>query len=635
MIGGLAGAPAVRAVGLALLHFVWQGALLALALWVALALIGRGAARLRYLVSCSALAVAAILPLVTAAELWPDSPPPLPPGGADLAPAPLPWHAYATLALVALWLTGAAFQLARIGVGLARIRWLLSTCTPLRDEVAGRARAIAAKMGLSRLPRLLETDHADVPMAVGWLRPAVLVPLSAITALPPAQIDALLAHELAHVRRHDFLVNLVQEVVCAVLFFHPAVHFIARRVREAREHVADDEAAALVPPSTLAHALFALESRRAHLPELSLGSTGGDLVTRIRRLLEAPPRARSDRRTALPALAAAGALLAASLVGLGSCAGTGETAPPVLGAQAVTQVHIRWLPPVLSPYTDLFEGAARAHGVDADVLAIVALLESSGDPDARSPAGALGLMQIMPATGARIAEERGIAGFAPERLSDPSLNVDFGAWYFARQATTFAKDRDGMAQVALASAAYNAGPKALRAHLESGQPLPEETRSYQSMVVAMYEERGLERSPTFDAWRARVRSRAAEKARSPVPDARVSHTFGAAGAAGAHTGVDLAAKPGTAIVAPLDGTVVSTERDEQRGLVVVVRHRSGLETRYHHLDGVTVKAGDRVAQGDSIGTVGSTGVVTGPHVHFEVRDLGDPVDPAPYLSPAR
>src|SRR5690606_5042115 len=115
------------------------------------------------------------------------------------------------------------------------------TCTPLRDEVASRARAIAAKMGLTRLPRLLETDHADVPMAVGWLRPAVLVPLSAITALPPAQIDALLAHELAHVHRHDFLVNLVQEVVCAVLFFHPAVHFIARRVREAREHVADDE----------------------------------------------------------------------------------------------------------------------------------------------------------------------------------------------------------------------------------------------------------------------------------------------------------------------------------------------------------------------------------------------------------
>lgn len=629
MIGWLAASPFVRVLALALLHFVWQGALLALALWVLLRALGRSAAGPRYFVSCLALAAAAALPVITAAALWPGAALSAPPAGPDIPPAPLPWHAYAPLALVAVWLACAVVRLARIGVGLHRIRRLLARCAPLRDEVAERALRVARRMGIHRPPRLLETAHVDVPMAVGWIRPAVLIPVSAITALPPAQLDALVAHELAHVRRHDFLVNVLSEVVLAVLFFHPAVHFIARSIRDAREHAADDEAAACVAPGTLAKALFALESHRTLPPELSVGSTGGDLMVRIQRLIKTGPPAR--RRAALPAVAAAGALFALAVAGLGSCGGAGESTAPITGAQAATAVHIRWLPPALSPYKALFEGAAQKHGVDADVLAIVTLLESAGDPDAQSPSGALGLMQIMPKTGALIAEERGVAGFAPERLRDPSLNVDFGAWYFARQAALFAQDEGGAAQVALASAAYNAGPRAVQAHLESGQPLPEETQKYRELVVGMYEERGLDRSATFDGWRGRVQARAASKAVSPVPDARVTASFGGPDA---HRGVDLAAKTGTPIQAPLDGSVVSTERDEKNGLVVVVRHRGGIETRYHHLDSVSVKQGDRVTRGDALGTVGTTGVVTGPHVHFEVRDLGTPIDPAPYLSKA-
>jgi murein DD-endopeptidase MepM/ murein hydrolase activator NlpD len=225
-----------------------------------------------------------------------------------------------------------------------------------------------------------------------------------------------------------------------------------------------------------------------------------------------------------------------------------------------------------------------------------------------------------------------VAGFAPERLREPSLNVDFGAYYFAQQASTLAAGEEGAAQVALASAAYNAGPKAVRAHLDSGQPLPEETQKYRELVVGMYQERSMDRSATFDGWRGRVQARAASKAVAPVTEARVTAAFGGPGA---HDGVDLAAKAGTPVLSPLDGTVVSTEQDERRGKVVVVRHRSGIETRYHHLDGVAVKPGDRVAQGDALGTVGSTGVVTGPHVHFEVRDLGTVVDPGPYVAKSR
>lgn len=631
MIAWLAAAPPVRALALALLHFVWQGALLGVGLWGALGLAGRRAARLRYALSCGALAAAAAMPVITAIEVWPDSPPPLPlPAGEQgTSAAPLPWHAYAALVVVALWLAGAALRLARIGLGLHRIRRLLARCSPLRDEVAARARSLAASMGLSRPPRLLESGDIDVPMAVGWLRPAVLVPLSAITALPPAQLDALLAHEIAHVKRHDFLVNLLQEVVCAALFYHPAVHFIARSIREAREHAADDEAAERVPPGTLARALCSLESIRSPLPELTVGSSGGDLMNRIQRLLKSGSTA--ERRGALPALAVTGALLAAAAVGLGSCAGASETGAPITGAQAASEVHIRWLPPALAPYRALFEEAAQRHHVDADVIAIVALLESAGDPDAESPAGAVGLMQIMPATFARIARERGMSEVSPEKLRDPSVNVDFGAWYLAEQATAFAAEEGGAAQVALASAAYNAGPKAVRAFLAGEQALPEETARYQDMVVRMYEERDQERSATFDAWRERVRTRAAEKAASPLPGGRVTAVFGPESGLGDHRGVDLAAKTGTPILAPLDGAVSATEEDKKLGLVVVVRHTGGLETRYYHLGTVGVKAGDPVRRGDTIGTVGSSGVVTGPHVHYEVRDLGTPVDPAAFL----
>lgn len=635
MIAWLAAAPLVRVVALALLHFVWQGALLGIGLWGALRLAGRRAARARYLLACAALAAAAALPVITAVELWPEAAPPLPPlpAGPGAGAAALPWHAYAAVALVGAWLSGALWRLGRIGLGLRRIRGLLSRCAPLREEVAGRARRIARDMGLARLPRLLESADIDVPMAVGWLRPAVLVPLAAITALPPAQLDALLAHEIAHVRRHDFLVNVIQEVVCAALFYHPAVHFIARSIRDAREHAADDEAAARTAPGTLARALFALESNRGRLPELTVGSSGGDLMTRIQRLLKDGSPA--ERRGGLPALAAAAAVVGAAAVGLGSCAGGAESGAPITGPGAATQVHIRWLPPALAPYRALFEGAAHRHGIDADVLAIVTMVESAGDPEAESPSGALGLMQIMPATGALIAEERGVSGFQPERLRDPSVNVDFGAWYLAQQASTFAPDEDGPAQVALASAAYNAGPQAVRAYLGGERPLPEETLRYRDMVVRMYEERDQERSATFDAWRSRVRERAAARAVPPVDEARVTASFGPDALPGGHTGIDLAAKPGTPIHAPLDGAVVATEEDDRRGLVVVVRHAGGIETRYHHLGSVTVKQGEHVKQGDAIGTVGSTGVSTGPHVHYEVRDLGAPVDPGRFLPAGR
>jgi murein DD-endopeptidase MepM/ murein hydrolase activator NlpD len=98
-----------------------------------------------------------------------------------------------------------------------------------------------------------------------------------------------------------------------------------------------------------------------------------------------------------------------------------------------------------------------------------------------------------------------------------------------------------------------------------------------------------------------------------------------------HRGTDLAAADGTPIRSPLDGVVTSVSEDASDGISVVVRHGSGIETRYHHLGSAAVRPEQRLSQGDLLGTVGTSGKTTGPHVHFEVRDLGDPIDPRAFL----
>jgi hypothetical protein len=160
-----------------------------------------------------------------------------------------------------------------------------------------------------------------VPAALGVLRPAILLPLSGLSGLSSAQIEALLAHELAHVRRHDYLVNLFQTAVETLLFYHPAVWWISRQVRVERENCCDDLAIeATGDARAYARALLRLEEQRA-MVQLAVAATGATLLPRIARLF--------PRHPASPANPAhAGAFLAlAALVTLGAAA-RGPAPPP-------------------------------------------------------------------------------------------------------------------------------------------------------------------------------------------------------------------------------------------------------------------------------------------------------------------
>jgi soluble lytic murein transglycosylase-like protein len=166
------------------------------------------------------------------------------------------------------------------------------------------------------------------------------------------------------------------------------------------------------------------------------------------------------------------------------------------------EISIDWLPTTIEPWQPLLLAAAARHRVDPELLAIIVLVESGGNPAAVSTSGALGLMQVMPATGQDIAQRRGITPFDSNQLYDPAVNIDFGAWYLAEQLRTFgrADDPDWQRSVELAAAAYNGGPGTVRRHLDSGAGLPAEAVRYQAYVGGMWSQRRAGESAAFKTW---------------------------------------------------------------------------------------------------------------------------------------
>ena len=150
-----------------------------------------------------------------------------------------------------------------------------------------RMRLMADRLDLKLKIRLVKSALVDVPAVIGWMRPAIVVPVSVLSGLAPAHLDAILAHELSHIRRRDYLVNIVQCVVETLLFYHPAVWWVSRRIRVERELCCDDLAASLCDSRlTYATALASLETLRASTPALAMPATGGVLLHRIRRLVD-------------------------------------------------------------------------------------------------------------------------------------------------------------------------------------------------------------------------------------------------------------------------------------------------------------------------------------------------------------
>lgn len=312
-------------VGWCLLHFLWQGALLGTLAWIALTLLPRAWVRLRYGVACALLGAMALAPLGTALALLPRPPIAVgtealrgqgrvegaPSASAFALPAPglkerlrrgldggAPW-------LALLWLPGACFFGLRMAGGGAWLRRARRRAEPVEGPWATRVLVLAKELGLSRMVDLRSLPDLEGPVVLGVLRPVILVPLSLLSSLPPEQVDMLLRHELAHVRRQDYLVNLLQRFLEAAFFFHPAVWWLSERIREERELCADALATAEHPPVLLAEAITGLLSLRLGFdlpdPAFALGALDGALGDRLKALLDLP-RPKRNLRLALLAL---------------------------------------------------------------------------------------------------------------------------------------------------------------------------------------------------------------------------------------------------------------------------------------------------------------------------------------------
>jgi len=317
---------ATRALGWALIHFLWQGAALALLLGMALAIVRSTAARTRYAVSTAILVAMLVSPIVTVARLYqpasvatipsiasesvsdavpvgqpaPPRAAPAPSGGVVIdkgaiqpgRPAAVELRAWVEPALPWLvigWIGGVLLLSVRLAHGWIAARRLRTKGTrSVPVALQGVLKRLVARLRVNRPVRLLESLIVEVPAVIGWLRPVILVPTSALTGLTPQQLEVLLAHELAHVRRYDYLVNLIQCVIETLLFYHPAVWWVSRRIREEREHCCDDLVVGLCgDPQLYVTALVGMERLRPATPRLALAATGGggSLLQRVRRLI--------------------------------------------------------------------------------------------------------------------------------------------------------------------------------------------------------------------------------------------------------------------------------------------------------------------------------------------------------------
>ncbi len=301
----------IGSLSIALVHFLWQGCLIVGALALALRLSRDAGPRLRYALSVGALGLLALAPVVTlgsslmgrdqgpertvvapgerptAVALEIDSQDgSIAAGAPDPATRPVASPFSLRSGIVALWFVGVLVFTGINTGGWLEIRSLRRSGVPVADPAWDPwVTRLRARLGIRRRVSVLVSDRVDVPTVIGWIRPVVLIPTSALLGMSAPALEALLLHELAHIRRHDFAVNLLQAAVETLLFYHPAVWWVSRRVRHERELCCDDMAVSRCGNRLeYIQALVKMERLRSAGPNLALAADGGSLVERIRRL---------------------------------------------------------------------------------------------------------------------------------------------------------------------------------------------------------------------------------------------------------------------------------------------------------------------------------------------------------------
>ena len=298
--------PLLAALAITLIHFLWQGVLVAAVLKALLSLISYQKSQLRYALSTLAMLANLILPAVTFFLVYDIDyrqvthlvyALPLLDQSLYLEQIQtnvwyIEWLEYLPL-LTIVWLSFVIVLALKLIIELYNVNRLpLQGCSAADATLQKRFDSLMTQVGLSRHIPLLLSSKTDVPMAIGWLKPVVLLPFSMISGLTPQQLDMLLLHELAHIRRHDYLVNFLQTLVEITLFFHPGVRWVSKQMRNEREYCSDDIAVQHCgSPLAYAHTLadtasLCVKHRHNTIPNMAMAASGGDLKQRVVRLLD-------------------------------------------------------------------------------------------------------------------------------------------------------------------------------------------------------------------------------------------------------------------------------------------------------------------------------------------------------------
>lgn len=323
--------------GWTLIHFLWQGLLLAALLRTILPICRSTIAR--HNCALVMLAMMALAPVATFLSIHDFGGAALP-GDAAAGPLPsasifAPWMDW----LVLLWLAGIAVLSLRALGG-----WYLAQSLGRRGTLAvptdllQRCHDLKRRLAVAWPVRFLVSRRIEVPMVIGWLQPVILIPISAIAGLAPDQLDALILHELAHIRRFDTVTNILLAMVETVLFYHPAVWWVSRQVRIEREHCCDDFAVSACGDAVMyVETLTSLETwRMAGRP--ALAANGGKLKDRVARLLDAPVESPRFSLSAMTGLALLSLVAASVAVAVPTPRGTNAT-----GIKPIMETHT--LPP--------------------------------------------------------------------------------------------------------------------------------------------------------------------------------------------------------------------------------------------------------------------------------------------------
>lgn len=189
---------------------------------------------------------------------------------------------------VLFWFIGANLLLVRLIIGFVYVQQLkVQKISPVRDEVMAIMEELQEKIQLNIPIRLFESAKAVVPMTIGWIKPIILLPAGIMSGLSITQLEAVLAHELAHIKRYDYLINIFQSCIEILFFYHPATWFISAQVRDERENCCDDFAVEICGDRlVLARALTQVATFQ-HQPRLAMafGAKRQTFMDRIKRIV--------------------------------------------------------------------------------------------------------------------------------------------------------------------------------------------------------------------------------------------------------------------------------------------------------------------------------------------------------------